>query len=205
MAVKKPAKKPVKKAAIKKETVAKKTKKDAKEPKFVRTKTRYDDSMGDKLISIMRNGDSRAHFCSALNISYETFDHWREKNPEFEEAYRIALCHSEKWWQNMGKDYITHAAQGTHLNSVAWSMNMRNRFRWTEHRTIHVPGLKDAPTLSDKFEVLVKEIGKNSLTGQELSALNDTLNIGLKIMEAMELQERVEKLETLLAEKENEN
>lgn len=204
---KKPAKKPVKKTAAERKKPAKKVAEEVKEaapaPRKYRP-SKYRTEMCDQLISMMKTGDSKTHFCAEHYISDKTFDSWMQKHEEFKEAYAVALRHSEKWWQNIAKKHIIHANNGTILNSVAWSMNMRNRFRWTEHRVLKVEGLKEAPTLGKKFEVVMHKIENGCLTPSEISCLNDTLSVGLKIVEAMELLGRIEKLEALLAEKEDE-
>lgn len=168
-------------------------------------KTKYTPDKGDALIKIMASGGSRADFCSKSNISYKTFDNWRKKYPEFQEAYEEGLPKAEAWWQRKATEHIVHQVAGDQLNSVAWSMNMRNRFGWTEHRTIELPGLTEGKTAQEKFDILAGYIENGKYTGTEITALTNLLSVGLKIMEQARLEERLDELEALLeAKKEDE-
>jgi len=202
-AVKKPARKPYN---IKKKTLDEKL--SPKPPEFkdkrkikARIKypaSKYDESMCDELIATLQKGNSRAHFCATHNISYLTFDNWRNKYEEFWEAYQVALPKSEKWWQDVAKAHVTQEYRGTELNHVVWSMNMRNRFGWTEHRMVKVPGLAAGKTFKDKFNALTASIESGKLTSGEVTAMAGLLTSGIKIAESAEIMDRIETLEKLL-------
>jgi hypothetical protein len=185
------------------------TKKESKvsQKKFVSkyNPSKYKPSMCDEIIMILARGDGQAAFCAKHNIHRDTLLNWRKAHPEFDEAYKVAIEHCETWWQKVGKEYTTHDFKGTQLNAVAWSMNMRNRFGWTEHRRVEVPGLAEAKTYQDKMDILLREIEEGNLTSSEVTALSGAVSAGMKIAEAAELLERIDKLEAMLeAKKEDE-
>lgn len=189
-----------------KEQVNKKDKKTEKtceipKPRSKYAPGKYNATMPDKLVECLAKGGSRADFCAMVNLSYKMFDLWREKYPEFQQAYEVGLPKSEAKWQSIAKDHIVHTISGEQLNSVAWSMNMRNRFGWTEHRTIMIPGLDKAEGFQEKYELLCDLMSQGKLTGTEITAVSNMLQTGLKISESVELLERIDKLEQLLEQK----
>lgn len=192
---------PQKKTVTKKKTGVKGKVKPQK--KFVSKypSTKYHPGLCDEIEEIFEQGDALAHFCAKHNISYQTFYNWRNKYPELEEAYKKCKPKGEKVWANMGKKHITHSAQGTQLNSIVWSMNMRNRFGWTEHRAVTIPGLEKAKSFDDKFAVVLKQLENGKLTSTEMTAVSGVLSTGVKIAESTQLMERIEKLEAMLEQK----
>jgi hypothetical protein len=167
--------------------------------------SKYTDKMCSELVELMSEGKSRAHFCAAHNISQITFDAWRKDHPEFDDAYQVAQGKSEVWWQDMAQKHLTYNSFGTQLNPVIWSMNMRNRFGWTEHRRVSVPQLSTAKTFKEKFDVLTKHIENGKLTTAEVTALSSLLAAGVKIAESAEILEKLERLEASVEQSRNES
>jgi hypothetical protein len=191
--VKKPRKKPVKKSVKELDAEA-----EAKRPKRKNnfyTASKYNTDMGYELIDILSKGDSRAHFCDRHNISYKTFDNWRVKYPEFQLAYDVAYAKCERWWKDVARNHLSVGKEDNVLNHIVWSMNMRNRFGWTEHRKTKVAGIDKAETFSDQYRQVVIMLANGELTADEAVKISKLIETGVKVNEATELEARVADIE----------
>src|SRR5690606_13498654 len=99
--------------------------------------------MPDQLIELLSKGDGRETFCAKHSISEQTFSNWIGQHKEFAEAYQIGLAKAKHWWLRLGKENIFNEGgdEAPKFNHVLWSMMMRNKFDWTEHRKLNIPGL----------------------------------------------------------------
>jgi len=161
--------------------------------------TKYTKEMPKKLIGMFEKGESRAHFCASLSISKGTFSKWLIANPEFAEAYEIAKDKAQKWFMNKALAHIEEEnnpeAPTTKLNTTLWSMIMRNRFDFTEHRKLKVPGLAKAKNFVEQLQAILSELAKGNLTASEATQLSKLVEVGMKVFEVTELERRVSQIE----------
>lgn len=122
---------------------AKKARPTAKQPAAKDTKSKggrpskYRPDMCETVIEMGKQGASKAQIASELGIHIDTIYDWDadESKPEFSEALKLAMTHSQAWWENLGRDGIS---QGQRFNATAFIFQMKNRF--SEHykdRTEH--------------------------------------------------------------------
>jgi hypothetical protein len=147
------------------------------------------------LLLLFLEGKDIEAFCYAAEVHRDQFHTWVKKHKEFGEAYLYAKDLALLWWKERAHIGITD----TSFNNTLWSMVMRNRFRFSEHRSVEVPSLHDAPTLQLKEQAISDAIAKGLLTGSEITYVTNFLNACMKVEELSSLHLRVNELEGLLS------
>ena len=97
---------------------------------------KYDPSMCEKVIEMMKDGAALCEVCAELNISTQTLDRWRKeaRKKEFSNAIMQGIALSKAWWTNQGRIHL----QNSKFSYQGWYMNMKNRFGWRDkHETQH--------------------------------------------------------------------
>lgn len=61
----------------------------------------------------------------ACGIGRDTFIVYQQEHPEFSDAVKAALQHSQAWWEQKGR-VATFESQG--FNATSYIFNMKNRF-----------------------------------------------------------------------------
>lgn len=89
-------------------------------------KTKYKDNYPSLLREHMKNGDSYTSFASRIGVHIDTLYEWEKVYPEFTEAKKESLMHSQAFWEDIGKKMAQNG------NFQAWKMNMINRFAWRD-------------------------------------------------------------------------
>jgi hypothetical protein len=162
-----------------------------------------------QIIAILAAGDGSAEFCSLNNISHETFSVWNEKHPEFHAAYLVAKQKGKAWWEKIAKQHLTIYSSKdkdedtVKFNQTLWSMIMRNRFGYTEHRRIGVKGIEKLQENQDskfsrQFNKLLDAMSEEQLTAHEAQQFAKLLESGAKLYETEQLVGRLESLEKLV-------
>lgn len=92
--------------------------------------SKYDASMCDKLVESYSRGDTKAMFCSDVNISVETFHEWLHTHADFKEAYRLARGKAQAVYDAQ----IKHSASTTQLphDHIRKMHKMRFHDRYSE-------------------------------------------------------------------------
>lgn len=93
--------------------------------------SKYESSMCDTVIKMMREGASKTEVCAEIGISWDTLARWQTDNAEFSEAIKTGELLSAAWWERMGRTNLFDA-DGVKFNSTLWYMNMKNRFGWAD-------------------------------------------------------------------------
>lgn len=146
------------------------------------------------LLLLFLEGKDIEAFCYAAEVHRDQFHTWVKKHKEFGDAYLYARDLALLWWKEKAHLGIID----TSFNNTLWSMVMRNRFRFTEHRSVEVPGLHEAESLKDKERTISKAIANGTLTGSEITYVTNYLNACMKIEEIGDIRKRLEELEALL-------
>ena len=144
--------------------------------------TKYTKEMPKKLITMFTKGESRAHFCASLSISKATFSAWLIAYPEFAEAYEVAKEKAQTWYLDKAAAHIEEESDPdgptTKLNTTLWSMIMRNRFDFTEHRKLKIPGLAKSKNFVEQMQAILTELGNGNLTASEATQLSKLVEVG---------------------------
>jgi hypothetical protein len=122
-----------------KKKVAKKTtvkKKPATKKNEVGRPTKYDSKYCEVVIEYMSKGYSKEACAGVIGIAKSTLYEWAKANPEFSNAISIGEAKSQLFWETMGVDYTVFSKNGKQLNGQVFSLNMRNRFGWSDKKEI---------------------------------------------------------------------
>lgn len=94
--------------------------------------TKFDPSMCEDLISLMREGASKTEVAAELGISWDTLARWQKENPQFSEAIKVGERLSEAWWLKKGRLNL----ENKDFNYTGWYMNMKNRHGWRDKQDV---------------------------------------------------------------------
>jgi hypothetical protein len=103
--------------------------------------TKYRAEMCQTVIDLMREGKSRTAVAATLMIPRETLYQWERAHPDFADALKMGDTLSQHWWERECQDSL----HDQHFQTGAWTMNMKNRFRWTD-RVEHSTDPDNPPT-----------------------------------------------------------
>ena len=87
--------------------------------------TDYDSSYCEEVITLGREGKSKAQMASHFDVSRQTIDNWADAHPEFLEALTRAMAHCQAWWENQAQAGMF--LQG--FNAAVWKKSVEARFR----------------------------------------------------------------------------
>lgn len=157
--------------------------------------SKYKEHFPEQLVKMFSEGKDREDFCSYASISYNTFDMWLKKHPEFKSAYEVAKVKAKQWYTRVARDHLIEEPEGPKLNTKLWSMLMRNRFELTEHRKIKSEALAKAKTHADRMKAIMNELATGNLTAAEAQALCKLVETGVSVEANTELVKRLEQIE----------
>lgn len=188
--------------------IPKKTYTQAQIDKLLKRKPYDPDTHPKRIVEIMAEGDGPAVFCAENNISFDIFRGWVKRHEEFANAYETAKAKGLKWWEALGKKYlVTLKGEESEekFNQTLWSMIMRNRFGYTEHRRVGVKAVakiklpKAESPHAEQFNKLIESMAEGNLTPHEAQQFGKLIESGAKIYEIQELQKRIEALENQMS------
>ena len=143
------------------------------------------------LFLIFLEGKDIEAFCFSAEIHRAQFFKWVHTYPEFGQSYEHGQEVARLWWMERAQRGI----DDTSFNNTLWSMVMRNRFRFTEHRAVEVEGLYKTVNLMEKQNAIARAIENGHLSGSEITYLTNYLNSCIKIEEVTNLMARLDSLE----------
>jgi len=162
--------------------------------------TKYREEMCEKVLHLFKDGLTQVEVATALGITYETYSVWQHTIPEFSDAVKKGLQLSKTWWMKTGREGL----KNKNFSFVGWSMQVKNMFRhYTDEQPVNLPELAQAITFTDKINVIIKAISKGHITTSEAKKLSEVIAIGAKVEESTELKQRIEELEELLPQRED--
>lgn len=153
--------------------------------------TLYKETHPELLISIFKDKGDIADFCCKLMITRTTFYEWIDVHPEFAEAYKVAKEFTNQWLTHAG---IYGMSMGKDFNATVWSMLMRNRCDFTEHRKIPID-LTQCKTSDEEMKMVKRKMAKGELTASEAKAMADIVSIGAQVHEKTEVEQRLAAIE----------
>lgn len=98
--------------------------------------TKFNESMLPIIISLMKEGFSKAEVCHELSINRDTLLEWEKTYPEVSGAIKIGTAFSEGWWMKQGRNNIGNIK----FNTALWFINMKNRFGWRDKQDVEHSG-----------------------------------------------------------------
>lgn len=151
---------------------------------------KYDEPVHINMLFICFDaGNDIAAFCAAANISRSTFYCWRRDHIPFGNAYDIAIEKARAYWERYPQIMV-----GPEFNATYWSMVMRNRFSYTEHRRVKVPGLKKEQNFMEQHQCVMDMLATGETTASEAAQLAKVIASGMQIEEFTGTKKQVEYL-----------
>jgi|SRR6185312_8299888 len=143
-------------------------------------------------VSICKDGGSICNFCSQVNIARSTFYRWVDSHPEFNDAFHRGKEHTEAWFTEMGIRGMK--GEFEKFNATVWSMLMRNKCGYTEHRKVAID-FTQCRTSDEKMALVDTHVASGKLTSKEAKDYADYIAVSAAIHEKTEVAQRVEALE----------
>jgi hypothetical protein len=154
--------------------------------------TKYTDDMPDIVLLLMYQGATKAMLARTLQVDISTITEWQKDptKPEFGAARRLGRDWAKGWMEEQALDNL----KNPNFNAVLWSMQMRNRYGYSESPKRKIKNLADASHL-ERCTQIFKAIEEGELTADEAAKYMNIVATGAKIEEVTELRDIVEKLE----------
>lgn len=154
----------------------------------------YDPDLHIPLLhQVFNKGEGIHAFCAKAGIKRSTFDTWRKKHIEFQEAYEIALSAAASIWERYP---IAAMENGTSFNFKHWEFVMKSR---GYHKNDSFQKVKKCLTVEEKLNFIWNEYIKGSISSDEYSKIVTAITGGLKAKEleisARELDMKAKELE----------
>lgn len=88
------------------------------------------------ILEMCANGKSEVQIRAALCLAGGSFSHniWyalQERDEEFCETIKNGRDLCQAWWESKSQENVTHGRDIV-FETGNWSMNMKNRFKWTD-------------------------------------------------------------------------
>jgi hypothetical protein len=147
-------------------------------------------------VKICKEGGSICDFCCEVNVVRSTFYEWVDAHEEFREAFHLGKEYTEAWLTKTGVSGMKGELLGT-FNSTAWSILMRNKCGYSEHRRVAVD-FSGCKTSNDKMAVVDRMVSQGKLTTKEAKDFADYIAAGVKVDENTEGKQRLEAVEESL-------
>lgn len=101
-----------------------------KATKSVGQPSKYKPEYCEELIKHMEGGLSFEAFGGVVSVSRQTLYEWRDKHPEFNEAFKLGLSLCLKYYEEIGKQAMHGLIEN--FNTAIYCFNMKNRFGWAD-------------------------------------------------------------------------
>lgn len=88
---------------------------------------KYKQEFCKQVIELGKTGASKAEMAVELGISRASFDNYEKEFPEFLEAVKEAVRHSQVWWEKQGR--VATFGGIPNFNATTYIFNMKNRFK----------------------------------------------------------------------------
>lgn len=138
----------------------------------------YDDEFHiPLLISLFCRGEDVAAYCAGAEICRKTFYNWINTYPKFSESYDMAKDMARLYWEKMADMNMDNP----NFNTKLWSMKMRNRFDYTEHRKLSIPEIKTAKNVQEQIKYVFNELSNGNLTGSEANQLGSLIKTAIEV------------------------
>lgn len=115
--------------------------------------TSYRQKFCKQVIEFGKRGKSVAWMAAELGVHKDTLYEWEKTYPEFSDAFTRAKLESQRWWEDVGQQYIVSRPGAAALNAGVYARSMAARFPedWREKQErIHAGGVTITATPIDE-------------------------------------------------------
>lgn len=158
---------------------------------------KYKPEYAQRLVDMAEEGKFICHFCGEIKIARSTFYEWINNYSEFAAAYAIAKNLNESYLVDMGISGIQGLQPGASFNATAWSIIMRNKCNYAEHRKIKID-FASCKSTAEKVALLDKHVSEGRVSTTEAKHLSEYIASCVKIDENTEAKKRLEEVEKSL-------
>ena len=86
-----------------------------------------------KILEMMSNGAGECEVVAEIiGSSYRAWLRLQEEDKEFRKVVQFGRVLAQAWWERRGRENL----ESRYFQTGLWSMNMKNRFGWTDRQTI---------------------------------------------------------------------
>jgi len=158
------------------------------------------------VIEVMSNPQraSISSFCVEAEISDTTFYKWLAKHEVFRECYRYGCMISQHNWEQQGQANMVYDPQQEAFNIGVWQTLGAARYGVGKSNRIRVHVDADQ-TPYDQFKQIMSQASNGDFTSGELKQLCESVNIGLRAYEIVELQKDIDGMKESLRRMEANN
>lgn len=110
----------------------------------------------DLVLRMSDEGKSEVEIRSELcrvggKFSIQLWYDLEKRNEEFSETLKIGSQLCQAWWERCGREHLYHG-KGTVFETGLWTMNMKNRFKWTDKtHNLNMNGSVDDEDFCNEF------------------------------------------------------
>lgn len=98
------------------------------QPRPTGGQTLYRPSFCQKVIELGKEGKTNSQVAAELGVCRSTLHKWTQDFPDFSDAYRLSREFAEKWWLNIGQEYMLKGGKDSTFNDRIWIFWMKARF-----------------------------------------------------------------------------
>lgn len=164
---------------------------------------KYDEDKHCELIIAIMADDEQSRvssFCAQVGIGMGTFYNWLKENETFKLCYELGKTLSRENWEAEGKEIrelITMPGTMSYKFEY-WRMMGWSRFGIGKTLKVKLDLDPDAkPT--EHYSQLIKQANDGEFTASEIKQLMESLALGLKTQQTVEMQEQIDQLTEDLA------
>lgn len=143
------------------------------------------------LLELMAEGYTNYMIMSELKISESTFYLWTKDYPEFKAAYEYGKAIRQGNYEAQGIRNL----ENPNFNVNLWKSIGKRYYRYTDYRSIKLPGLTEAKTYKEKAEITITAMANGEICPNEGLIVSQVLSNLSATEVATDITDRITKLE----------
>jgi hypothetical protein len=158
----------------------------------------YKDDYPERLINILKQGNTLVAFCAEVMVSKKTLYDWLDIHPKFKEAYELGMALSEQYWIKMGEDNVDNP--DFNYNHYAFQLGSRfgiSKTRKAKGKKVAPSGkvVKNPKNLLERFNNAILDYPDGEISIEELEKLGASFSKMADIKEREDIAIRVAEIE----------
>lgn len=100
--------------------------------------TEYKPEYCEVAIEALKKGFSKEAVAGHIGICKDTLYKWIKRHKDFADAIAQGVELSRIHWEKIAIDHVVFSKNGVQISPQVWSLNMKNRFGWSEKKEIEL-------------------------------------------------------------------
>ena len=164
----------------------------------------YKDDYPERLIEVLKKGQTLVAFCAEVMVSKKTLYCWLEEHPKFKDAYELGMSLSEQYWLKMGEDNAGNP--DFNYNHYAFQLGSRfgiSKTRKLKDKKVAPKGkvVKNPKNLLERFNNAILDFPDGEISLEELEKLATSFSKMADIKEREDIAARVAEIEATMNQK----